>query len=112
MKREAVEECLKHGVTRIVLDARQPGVVVPDSLRRQELHLNVSYSYHPPDLDVSERGIGCTLSFDRVHHAVFVPWHALYMVVALKRPEAGMAWPLPDEPPVLTKRRGGLGLVS
>lgn len=110
MKRQVVEEALKLGEVRVILDARQPGVVVPEHLRTAELVLKISYRYDPPDLEVSERGFSCTLSFDRRLSAVVVPWAALYAVRG--RDGVVHAWPVPDEPPVLTKRRGGLGLVQ
>ena len=109
-KQEFVEDCLTQGVTHIVLDARQPGVVVPENLRREDLQLKISYRFNPPDLEVNERGISCTLSFNRVWHAVFVPWAALWAAVG--NGISGTMWERPAEPPVLTKRRGGLGLVS
>ena len=109
-KREAVEAALKFGEARIIVDARQPGVIVPENLRQADLVLKLSHRYDPPDLETSDRGITCTLSFDRRRFCVTVPWAALYVVRGTD--EVVTVWPAPDEPPTLTKRRGGLGLVS
>lgn len=109
-KRAAVDAYLTQGEARIIVDARQPGVIVPEHLRRQDLVLKISHRYSPPDLDTSERGITCTLSFDRRSFYVTIPWLALYAVQGADGTVT--AWPIPDEPPALTKRRGGLGLVS
>ncbi len=109
-KREAVEAALLLGEARIIIDARQPGVSVPENLRQADLVLKISHRYDPPDLETNEHGIGVTLSFDRRRSYVVVPWAALYAV----RGADGVVtvWPFPDEPPAMTKRRGGLGLVS
>ena len=109
-KREAVEAALRLGEARIIVDSRQPGVVVPGHLRQQDLVLKLSHRYEGHDLETAERGITCTLSFDRRPFYVVVPWAALYAVRGAD--EVVTVWPIPDEPPVLTKRRGGLGLVS
>lgn len=68
-------------MTMVHLDARRPGVVVPDHLRREaHLLLNLSYKFTPPDLTVSEWGVRQTLTFSGVLFNVAVPWSALYAI--------------------------------
>ena len=65
------------------LDARRPGVVVPQQLR-SEPHLVLQYGYDLPipipDLEVDEYGVRATLSFSRAAHRTVVPWSAVYVV--------------------------------
>jgi stringent starvation protein B len=68
-------------MTMVHLDARRPGVVVPEHLRREaHLLLNLSYKFSPPDLTVSEWGVRQTLTFGGVAFNVAVPWSALYAI--------------------------------
>jgi stringent starvation protein B len=65
------------------MDARRPGVVVPDSLRG-EPHLVLQYGHDLPipipDLEVDDYGVRATLSFSRAAHRTVVPWSAVYVV--------------------------------
>jgi len=65
------------------LDARRPGVVVPQQLRG-EPHLVLQYGHDLPipipDLEVDEYGVRATLSFSRAAHRTVVPWSAVYVV--------------------------------
>src|SRR5450432_3663292 len=54
---------LERGMTMVHLDARRPGVLVPDHLKKEpQLLLNLSYRFTPPDLTVSEWGLRETLT--------------------------------------------------
>src|SRR5262249_29161608 len=49
---------LERGMTMIHLDARKPGVLVPEHLKKEaHLLLNLSYRFSPHDLTVSEWGM-------------------------------------------------------
>jgi stringent starvation protein B len=58
-------------------------VVVPAPFSSQA-HLVLQYGRNMPipitDLEVTEAGISATLSFSRVSHRTYVPWHAVYAV--------------------------------
>jgi stringent starvation protein B len=72
---------LDRGMTMIHLDARRPGVVVPDHLKGEpHVLLNLSYKFVPRDLAVSEWGVRQTLTFSGVPFCVAVPWSALYAI--------------------------------
>lgn len=72
---------LDRGMTMIHLDARRPGVVVPEHLKKEaHLLLNLSYKFSPPDLTVSEWGVRQTLTFGGTPFCVAVPWSALYAI--------------------------------
>lgn len=96
-KKDQVLECLEKGMTQIHLDARRPGVLVPEKFRGQHhLVLNISYRFDPPDLAVSEWGIRQTLSFGGSRFTVAVPWSALYAVASLVTRES---WMFPHDMP-------------
>ncbi|MFT3709700.1 MAG: ClpXP protease specificity-enhancing factor SspB [Archangium sp.] len=96
-KRTQVLECLDKGMTQIHLDARRPGVLVPEKFRAEHhLVLNISYRFDPPDLSVSEWGIRQTLSFGGSRFTVAVPWSALYAVASLATRES---WMFPHDMP-------------
>lgn len=82
-KRDVMLALLERAEARVHLDARRPGVVVPDWLAQDgHLRLDFSYGFTPPisDLTVDERGITATLSFrGRPFHTV-VPWTAVYLI--------------------------------
>lgn len=78
-KKERLLAALERGMVMIHLDARKPGVRVPESLS-DELHLrlNLSYRFDPPDLCINDWGIRETLSFSGRRFPVAVPWSALF----------------------------------
>jgi stringent starvation protein B len=80
-KKARLLESLDKGMTMIHLDARRPGVLVPEHLKN-ELHLilNLSYRFDPPDLSVGEWGIRQTLTFQGRRFTVAIPWSALYAI--------------------------------
>jgi stringent starvation protein B len=81
----------------IHLDARRPGVLVPDHLKKEpHLLLNISYRFTPPDLTVSEWGIRETLTFAGASFCVAVPWSALYAISSHATKEF---WMYPDDMP-------------
>ena len=74
---------LERAEARVHLDARRPGVVVPDWLAQDgHLRLDFSYGFTPPiaDLTVDDAGIRATLSFRGRPFSVTVPWAAVYLV--------------------------------
>lgn len=96
-KKDRVLEALEQGMTQIHLDARRPGVLVPEKFRAEHhLVLNISYRFDPPDLSVSEWGVRQTLSFGGSRFTVGVPWSALYAVASLATREF---WMFADDMP-------------
>jgi len=85
-KQQAFLALLKEGSTSLHLDARMPGVVVPDAFR-QEAHLMLQYGYDLaisiPDLEVDEYGVRATLSFSRTPHLTVIPWTAVYAIASV-----------------------------
>ena len=77
---------LKEGWTSLHLDARRPGVIVPDAFRG-EAHLVLQYGHDLPilipDLEVDEYGVRATLSFSRAPQLTVVPWSAVYAVACV-----------------------------
>ena len=96
-KKARLLAALERGMTMVHLDARRPGVLVPEHLRKEPLLLlNMSYRFTPPDLTVSEWGVRQTLSFGGSRFTVAVPWSALYAVASLATREF---WMFPDDMP-------------
>lgn len=85
-KQQAFLALLKEGSTSLHLDARRPGVMVPDAFR-QEAHLMLQYGYDLaisiPDLEVDEYGVRATLSFSRTPHLTVIPWTAVYAIASV-----------------------------
>jgi len=82
-KQQAFLALLREGWTSLHLDARRPGVVVPETLRG-EPHLVLQYGHDLPipipDLEIDDYGVRATLSFSRTAHRTVVPWSAVYVV--------------------------------
>jgi len=82
-KQTAFLSLLNEGWVSLHLDARRPGVVVPDPFS-SHAHLVLQYGRNMPvpipDLEVTAAGVSATLSFDRVSHRTYVPWSAVYVV--------------------------------
>ena len=96
-KKTRLLDALDKGMVMIHLDARRPGVLVPDDLRPlPHLSLNLSYRFDPPDLTVNDWGVRCTLSFSGVQFFVAVPWCAIF---AMTRSSDGEPWMYPDDMP-------------
>lgn len=96
-KKSRLLASLEQGMTMIHLDARRPGVLVPENLKQQpHLLLNLSYRFDPPDLAVGEWGIRCTLTFANKRFTIAVPWSALYAISSHLSKEF---WMYPDDMP-------------
>lgn len=96
-KKQRLLDALDRGMVMIHLDARRPGVLVPDSLRNEfHLRLNLSYRFDPPDLAVGEWGVRSTLSFGGRRFKVGVPWSALFAITSHVTQEF---WMYPDDMP-------------
>ena len=80
-KKKVLLRALDDGLTMILLDARRPGVLVPDSLKSEfNLRLNLSLRFQPQDLTVNEWGVRETLSFSGQPFACGIPWSAIWAV--------------------------------
>jgi stringent starvation protein B len=96
-KKERLLNALDRGMAMIHLDARRPGVLVPEHLRGEpQLLLNLSYRFDPPDLAVGEWGIRSTLTFSGRRFTIAVPWSALYAISSHVSKEF---WMYPDDMP-------------
>jgi stringent starvation protein B len=96
-KKDRLRCALSHGMAMIHLDARRPGVLVPDALRSEvHLRLNLSYRFEPPDLAIGDWGVRCTLSFSGKRFTVAVPWSALFAITSHVGKEF---WMFPEDMP-------------
>src|SRR6187549_3920316 len=107
-KQQAFLALLREGWTSLHLDARRPGVVVPDSLRG-EPHLVLQYGHDLPipipDLEVDDYGVRATLSFSRTAHLTVIPWTAVYVVACDDGRGVLYAEDVPEDVPVIAARQ-------
>jgi hypothetical protein len=93
-KRDELASMLSRGAVRLQLDARRSGVVVPAKYRTEgHLVLRVGYGLKPeiPDLQLDDRAISATLTFDGKPFHCVVPWAALFGAVVENEPN-GTVW--------------------
>jgi stringent starvation protein B len=96
-KKQRLLAALEQGMTMIHLDARRPGVLVPEHLKTNpHLLLNLSYRFDPPDLAVNDWGVRSTLTFGGQRFTIGVPWSALYAITSHVSREF---WMYPDDMP-------------
>ncbi|MEW5742609.1 MAG: ClpXP protease specificity-enhancing factor SspB [Myxococcota bacterium] len=96
-KKQRLLSALEKGMAQLHLDARRPGVLVPEKYKQNHhLVLNVSYRFDPPDLTVSDWGVRETLSFGGSRFTVGVPWSAVYAIASHVSREF---WMYPDDMP-------------
>lgn len=98
-KRAALEESLSRGRTLMRLDARRPGVRVPEQFAGEVgLALNLSWRFPDANLVVNDRGFAATLRFGGTPFRCVVPWSAVWGLVA-NGSELLHVWPasLPSE---------------
>jgi stringent starvation protein B len=97
-KKQRLLTALEQGMAQLHLDARRPGVLVPEQFKgSHHLVLNVSYRFDPPDLTISDWGVRETLSFSGSRFTVGVPWSALYAIASHASRDF---WMYPDDMPV------------
>lgn len=98
-KREVMLALLAEASVFIHLDPRGPAVRVPPWFKNQAqlvLQVGLNMAVPIPDLDVSEEGIKCTLSFSRRPFYCSIPWKSVFGLVREGGP--GLVWP--DDVPV------------
>lgn len=92
-KQTVMLELLKEAWVYVHLDPRRDGVELPDFLRQQP-RVVLQYGYNMPvpihDFNVDAHGISATLSFQRVPHATFVPWAAVFALTDGE--QRGVVW--------------------
>jgi stringent starvation protein B len=90
---------LEHTTVYIHIDPRSERVQVPPWFKRQPqlvLQIGLNMPIPIPDLNLDERGISCTLSFNRSPHHCHLPWPSIFALVG--EDGRGMVWP-DDVPP-------------
>jgi stringent starvation protein B len=97
-KKDQLQKLLARGSVFVHLDPRREGVKVPEWLAARPqlvLQLGLNFAIPIPDLVIDERGVRCTLSFNRSPFYCVLPWGAVYAVVA----EDGQVTVWPKEVP-------------
>jgi stringent starvation protein B len=103
-KRDVALKLLEESSLFIHLDPRGEGVSVPPWFKKQAqlvLQVGLHMAVPIPDLEVTDRGISCTLSFSRQPHWCFMPWEAVFALVG--DDGRGMVWP-EDVPPEVARQ--------
>ena len=100
-KAYALEQALKNGPVVVIVDALDPEVYLPPSLKGPGVVLKFAQSYAPFDLEISLWGIRQTLSFQVKDQAgvsrpfkVAVPWKAIIGLFD-ERDTFTIGWPHP-----------------
>ncbi len=97
-KKQRLLALLEKGVAQVHVDARRPGVLLPQKFRNDmQVALNLSYKYQPPDLTVNQWGIRETLSFGGNTFKVALPWSSVF---AIGSAAGGDFFMYPDELPL------------
>lgn len=93
-KKDVALALLEQSTVYVHLDPRSDSVRVPAWFKKQPqlvLQIGLRMAIPIPDLDVSDEGISCTLSFNRSPHACSIPWSAVFALVGDNG--RGMVWP-------------------
>lgn len=95
-KKDVVLMLLQSADVFVHLDPRREHVVVPPHLKQQAhliLQIGLNMPVAIPDLEVTDDGISCTLSFNRSPMWCKLPWSSIYAVVSNDTEARGMVWP-------------------
>ena len=78
-KLDLFKQLLEKGVVMLTLDARVPGVIVPQAFAGDlGLNLNFCYEFRIPDFDFDMDGVRASLSFSGRDHWCDIPWAAVW----------------------------------
>jgi len=92
-KKQTLLSYLQRGVAMVHLDARRPGVIVPQQYAGDaHLRLNVSYRYAIPDFEIDDSRVQATLSFGGQQFRCIMPWTAIFAVTSNASGD-GQVWP-------------------
>lgn len=98
-KKRLLEQALDRGVVQLRLDARRPGVRVPEHLvAESSLALNISLRFPDTGLVINDRGVAASLRFGGSRFRCVIPWPALWGML-VPGAESLHVWPpdLPEE---------------
>jgi stringent starvation protein B len=98
-KKDVAIALLEQATVFVHIDPRAAEVFVPPWFKRQPqlvLQIGLNMPVPIPDLDVSDHGLSCTLSFNRSPFHCRIPWAAVFALVG--ESGRGMVWP-DDVPP-------------
>ncbi len=98
-KKDVALALLEQASVFVHIDPRPSEVLVPTWFKRQPqlvLQIGLNMPVPIPDLEVSDQGLSCTLSFNRSPHWCKIPWGAVFALVG--ETGRGMVWP-DDVPP-------------
>jgi stringent starvation protein B len=98
-KKDVAITLLEQASVFVHIDPRPEEVRVPPWFKRQPqlvLQIGLNMPVPIPDLDVSDHGLSCTLSFNRSPFHCQIPWGAVFALVG--ESGRGMVWP-DDVPP-------------
>ena len=104
-KKQVLLDFLERGVAMVHLDARRPGVQVPEQHRSEaHLRLNLSYRYRIRDFEIGDAGVQATLSFGGRSFLCVLPWQAIFGITSQANGD-GQVWP-EDLPVEVTDANG------
>ena len=103
LKQQIVSQLLRElDYVLLVVDPRCPGVTLPAEVIEQGqpvgLHIGFRVAIPIPDLQLTEVGITCTLSFNRTPFHCVLPWTSVVQVSAADEHLLWLAPPSEDQP--------------
>jgi stringent starvation protein B len=105
-KKAVALDLLERTSVFVHLDPRRPSVIVPQGFLKQPqlvLQIGLNMAISIPDLDVTDEGITCTLSFNKRPHFCSLPWSSIYALIGEQG--GGMVWPDDVPPEVVSQQR-------
>lgn len=108
-KKTVALDLLERASVFVHLDPRRPGVMVPQGFLKQHqlvLQIGLNMAISIPDLDVTDEGITCTLSFNKRAHFCSLPWGAIYALIGEQG--GGMVWPEDVPPEVVSQQQSAV----
>jgi stringent starvation protein B len=93
-KKDVMLALLERSSVYIHVDPRNEAVRVPPWFKKQPqlvLQVGLNMAVRIPDLDVGDDAVSCTLSFSRSPFFCYMPWSAVFALVA--EDGKGMLWP-------------------
>lgn len=104
-KKDVMLALLERSSVFIHLDPRREDVRVPAGFKKQPqlvLQVGLNMAVRIPDLDVGDDAVCCTLTFSRAPFFCYMPWTAVFALVA--EDGKGMIWPGDIPPEVVAQQ--------
>lgn len=84
-KKELLLKLLEEGTVMVHLDARVPGVIVPERFRQDpHLRLNLDYAFRIPDFEIRDTEVFASLSFSQKPYPCTLPFSSIWGMSSIR----------------------------